>query len=340
MLKVIAYTGGHNSPSGVFRVQQYIDRLKETGIELRECRSWAGTHPPRRKWVRPFWGISNLAERFPDTVRSLAYDVTFFQREMLSTFLTWEPFTRRPRVLDIDDAIWVHRGGGFIRRLAGLCDHVICGNNFLAQQFSEWNPKVSILPTPVNVHTFCPRASPPDLDRPIIGWMGLPVNLKLLGGVERALGEVLRRHPKAVLRVVSSEPPYLPSLPANQIEFVRWSSENEARLIQEMTIGIMPLDDTVLSRGKCAYKMLLYMACGLPVVVTPVGMNAEVLAKDNVGFGACTDADWVEHLETLLRDRELSQRLGAAGRQVIVQHYSVEALAPKLAQTLSHVGGI
>ncbi len=307
---------------------------------MRECSSRVGTHPPIQRWVRPFWGISNLTERLPDTLRSLAYDVVFFQREMLSTFVTWEPLTKRPRVLDVDDAIWVHPRGGFAQRLARLCDHVVCGNQFLAVEFSRWNQSVSILPTPVDVHSFTPLAERRDPERLIIGWMGLSRNLTYLYAVEGALGEVLRRHPAATLRVVTGELPKLRSLPAEQVEYICWTPDNEAHSIQEMTIGIMPLDDTVYSRGKCAFKMLLYMACGLPVVVSPVGMNAEVLAKDTLGFAATTDSDWVEHLDHLLRDRELRQRMGAAGRQVVIQHYSVEALAPKLAKTLADVGGL
>jgi len=137
MLKVLAYTGGRNAPSHVFRVRQYVQPLKDAGIDLCECPSSAGAIPPARKWVRPLWGLWNVGERAPHAARSFAYDVVFFQRELLSTFVTWEPLTKRPRVFDVDDAIWVHRGGGFARRLAGLSDHVICGNHFLAEEYIQ-----------------------------------------------------------------------------------------------------------------------------------------------------------------------------------------------------------
>jgi len=141
MLRVIAYTGGWNSPSRVFRVQYYQAPLLATGIDLRECPSAAGAFPPppSRKWLRPFWALWNLADRAPDTLRSFQYDLVFLQREMLSTFVTWEPLTKKPRVLDVDDAIWVFRRGRAAAKLACLCDHVICGNSFLADQFSRWN---------------------------------------------------------------------------------------------------------------------------------------------------------------------------------------------------------
>ena len=107
--------------------------------------------------------------------------------------------------------------------------------------------------------------------------------------------------------------------------------------MQEMTIGIMPLEDTVFARGKCSYKMLRYMACELPVVVSPIGMNAEVLRKNVVGFGASTKSDWIEYLETLLQNEELRSKMGKAGRKVAVENYSVEVLAPQLAKTLQTV---
>jgi glycosyltransferase involved in cell wall biosynthesis len=336
MLKVIAYTG---APSGVFRVRQYVKPLKDSGIGMRECPSWSGSHPPAVRWLRPFWGVSNLSERAVDTARSFGYDLAFFQRELFSTFVTWEHLAKRPRVFDVDDAVWVHRRGDFARRLARLCDHVICGNCFLAEEFSRWNPNISILPTPVDVHRFCPRGTQNDAEQLIIGWMGLSSNLVSLYQIEKALGELLRRYPATTLRIVSGEAPQFRSLPGDQVEYIRWTPENEARTMQEMTIGIMPLEDTVSSRGKCSYKMLLYMACGIPVVVSPVGMNVEVLEKGEVGFGASTECEWVEHLDTLLRDPALRLRMGEAGRKVVMENYSVEVLAPQLARTLRSVSG-
>jgi glycosyltransferase involved in cell wall biosynthesis len=320
-------------------VQHYIEPLKEFGVDMRECPSGAGLYPPLRKWLRPLWGLWSLSDRVPDVLQSFRYDISLFQRELLSTFVTWEPFTKRPRVFDIDDAVWVHRGGHFARRLAHLCDHIICGNQFLAEEFSRWNPNISILPTPVDTSAFYPAADHAKDRRPTVGWMGLSSHYPDLYGVERALGEVLRCHPEAVLRIVSDRPPQFQSLPASQVQYVRWTAENQVRLIQEMTIGIMPLDDSVVSRGKCSFKMLLYMACGRPVVVTPLGMNADVLRKGNVGFGAASEDDWVDHLNLLLQKPELGSQMGMIGREVVLREYSIEALAPQLAKILLRVGG-
>ena len=339
MLRVIAYTGGHNAPARVPRVQQYVHPLENMNIELTECASLAGSYPPDQKWKRPFWGAWNLFEHVPAVLQSYEYDVTFLHREMLSTYVTLEPFTKKPRVFDVDDAIWVHRSGAFARRLASLCDHVICGNQFLAEEFSRFNPHVSILPSSVDTRKFYPAEERRDNDHPVIGWMGLHSGRCFLYAIEPALRRILKIHPKATLRIVSDRPPEFRTLPPEQIEYVQWSPESQVRLIQEMTIGIMPLDDTVVSRGKCSYKMLLYMACGIPVVVSPIGMNAEVLRKGPVGLGAINTEQWVAHLDELIRHPEERLRMGRSGRQVIVDHYSVNALAPRLAKTLFTVSG-
>src|SRR5206468_3759077 len=97
-------------------------------------------------------------------------------------------------ILDVDDAIWVHRGGRFARKLASICDHVICGNSFLAEEFSNWNSNVSVLPTPVDTDRFQPRAYARNNPR-VIGWLGLSSGFRFLYAIESALREVLRRYP-------------------------------------------------------------------------------------------------------------------------------------------------
>ena len=335
MLRVIAYTGGHNAPARVPRVQQYIPYLNVLGIEVTESASRAGLYPPERGfWKRAGWGLWNLAEHLPAVGQSYRYDVTLLQREMLSTFVTLEPFTKRPRVLDVDDAIWVHRGGGFARRLARSCDHVICGNRFLAEGFSRWNPSVSVLPTAVDTRRFIPANGSHRAGRPVIGWLGLSSGFCYLYEIEAALRDVMRNHPESVLRIISDKAPQFRVLPASQVEYVPYSREREVTDIQEMTVGIMPLDNSDGSRGKCSFKMIQYMSCGIPVVVSRLGMNAEVLQKGEIGFGAANRQDWVDALEALLASPELCARMGRAGRAVAELHYSIEVLAPRLAQIL------
>jgi glycosyltransferase involved in cell wall biosynthesis len=123
-------------------------------------------------------------------------------------------------------------------------------------------------------------------------------------------------------------------VPSSRVDWVKWTERGEVTAIQSMDIGIMPLDDTTWTRGKCSYKMLQYMACGLPVVVSPVGMNAEVLSLGECGYGARTESQWVEGLVGLIEDWDLRQRLGAVGRRVVESNFSIQAVVPKLARCL------
>lgn len=335
-MDILAFTGGHNAPSRIPRVQSYIPGLKDFSIVVTEAASRPGLYPPNRTWKRPLWGVWNLIDRLPQVIRSHQYDGVFFQREMLSTLVTLEGFTKRPRILDIDDAIWVHRGGHFAQKLASMCDHIICGNNFVAEKFSTWNPNVSVLPTPVDTDRFVPQLAMGDTRR-VIGWLGLSSGFHFLYRIEPALIEVLRRFPDVVLRIVSNERPHLPALPSAQLQYVPYQRVTEVTEIQRLTVGIMPLDDSVAARGKCSFKMLQYMACGIPAVVSPVGMNAEVLRAGNLGLSAATKGEWIEGLSLLLENRDLSARMGQCGRDAVVQHYSVRALLPRLAKILISV---
>ena len=333
-LRVAAFTGSERLSGPRFRVRQYIPRLRGLGVEVSEFVSGFESYPPERKKLRPLWAIATLAERLPAIMSSYRYDLTLLYREMLSTFLTLEPLTKPPRVLDVDDAIWLHRRGDFFPRLVQHCVGVICGNAYIADAVSRWNAEVRIVPTAVDTDRFRPAPADGLRARPVIGWSGLPSGFPYLLSLDRPLAVVLQKHPEARLRVVSRGRPKFEHVPAERVEFIEWSEEVEVETIQGMTVGLMPLDETPWSLGKCSYKMLLYMACGVPAVVSPVGMNAEVLGKGPVGLGPRTQDDWIDALDSLLKDPLRASEMGRAGRGVVLALYSVETVAPALATYL------
>ena len=305
--------------------------LRELGVDVREWPAPLGVFPPRARSLRPVWGVTTLAGRLPGIAWSYRSDVTLLQREMLSTFATLEPLTKRPRVLDVDDAIFLYRSGRFAERLARACDSVICGNDYLADRFRSWNDHVEVLATPVDTHRYAPAAAPWDPDRRVIGWIGTSSNFPYLYQIEGALGRVLRECRGSKLSVVADRAPRFRSLPADRVEYRRWRLDSEIETVQGTTVGIMPLADSSWERGKCSLKMLLYMACEVPVVVSPVGMNAEVLAKGEMGIGASSEDEWVEALVALLGDAAERARMGRVGRAIVREQYSVETIAPRLA---------
>jgi glycosyltransferase involved in cell wall biosynthesis len=223
------------------------------------------------------------------------------------------------------------------RRLARLCDVVICGNLFLAEQFSQWNRNVRILPTAVDTSRFFPA---PLRRRPgLIGWSGSSSGLPYLYAIETGIATVLERHPEARLRIISDRPPAFRMVPPHRVEFVPWTPEVEVKSIQELSIGLMPLEDTDWERGKCSYKMLLYAACGVPAVASPVGMNAAVLSAAEIGYAPATTDEWVQALDGLLLDPDDAIRRGQRGRELMVRDYSVDIIGPRLAALLREAAG-
>ncbi|MDE3021997.1 MAG: glycosyltransferase family 4 protein [Pseudomonadota bacterium] len=335
MFKVAAFTGGIVVPSARFRVRQYIPTLQGYGVALEEMWSRFGCYPPKAKWKRPIWASATLAVQLPNVVKSWHYDAVLLQREMLSTFVTLESLTGKPRILDVDDAIFLNRGDCFARRLAQLADRVICGNAYLAERFSVWNRDVTVIATTVDAQRYIPIAKGTERgDSIVIGWIGTSANLKYLYDLEAAIAQVMKSVPGARLRIVCDKCPAFQIISSDRVDFIRWSEEIEVASIQGMDIGIMPLEDTEWARGKCSFKMLQYMSCGLPVVVSPVGMNLEVLALGTVGIGAATMDQWIDALLVLLKNAKLRTCMGVVGRQVVETYFSIEVLAPRLAVVL------
>lgn len=314
--------------------------LSQYGVDLHEFIPLLSKYPPELKLLRPFWGIAAVGARIPALISTYYYDVVYLQREMISTLVTLEPLTKRPRVLDVDDAIFLHRHGKSAKRLAQLSDLIICGNDFLAETFARWNPNVCIIPTAIDTQRFQPKSHQQDMrnnmqEKLVIGWTGTSGNFKYIYHIEEALEKVMKKRPDVILRVIADKQPEFQGMLNERLDFVQWSPETEVESLQSMTVGIMPLLDTLWERGKCSFKMLQYMACGLPVVVSPVGMNAQILSLGEVGFAATSQNEWIDALLSILsasdEEREI---MGSVGRYIVEKYFSIDVIGPTLAKLL------
>jgi glycosyltransferase involved in cell wall biosynthesis len=136
------------------------------------------------------------------------------------------------------------------------------------------------------------------------------------------------------LRVIGAEV----SIPGVDVQCLPWKEETEAESIAQCDIGIMPLKDSPWERGKCGYKLIQYMACGLPVVASPVGVNVQIVRDGENGFLADGLQDWEIKLSQLLENSPLRSSMGNAGRARVEQEYCVQRVAPRLAQMLIRSG--
>ena len=338
-MRVAAYTGGVAVPSARARVRQYIDPLDRLGITVREYPLPWGNILPRQRGLRPLWMALTATARTATLACSWKADVTWISRQLLPAFAPLQALAKRPMILDVDDAVWLNTGGHRAQALARASDLVVCGNSFLADQFSRWNRNVTIIPTAVNTSWYRPRRPRENASALVLGWTGTSGNYPFLYAIEAALQRTFAQCPQATLLVIADKPPEFKSLPASRIEFQRWTPRTELAAFARMSIGLMPLAENDWCNGKCSYKMLCYMAAGLPVVVSPTGMNREVLALGTVGLSAGCEQEWVDALIALLEDPRLRRRMGDAGRAVVEGHFCLHRLTQQYALLFQSLGG-
>lgn len=346
-MKVAALTSGPQDPASRFRVRQHLAGLAARGIAVREYTPPVSKYSSFPGWpqawrgrrVRPLaaaWFGAKVAFRLPGILGSHAADATWLEREFIAGYATAEFLLKKPVVLDVDDAIWLSppHGEAAARKLAANAQVLLAGNEYIADWFSGLIDNIVIIPTAVDTGLFTP-ASPEarrDRERFVIGWIGLASNLENVRRIEKPLGTFLRDNPDAELLIVAEHLPAFREIPSEQVRFVPWSPAREAELVRGMDVGIMPLPDTPWSRGKCSFKMLQYMACGVPVVVSPVGMNAEILRKGSVGIAAATEGEWWDALRFLKDNPGKGQAYGEAGREIAIRDYDRERITGRIAE--------
>lgn len=349
MLEVAALTSGRQIPSSRFRVRQHLPGLTAAGVRVREyvpaidkyrgVPGWSEARSP--KAILPLyalWQGVKLATRLPGLAGSWRADLTWLERQLLPGYLTLEPLLRRPLVFDVDDAIWLARpwGAATVAATARRSTLVIAGNAYLASWLGRHARRVEIVPTAVDCARFRPQS--PTVTGPFtVGWIGTAGNLVYLQAIEGALARFLARHDEARLLVVADRPPQFLQIDAARWHYQPWTEAGEAAAIAAMDVGLMPLPDDDWARGKCSYKMLQYLACGKPVVVSPVGMNVELLRAADIGFDARTDAEWLAALEELHADPVAARQLGGNGRQLVECGYSLDVIGGRLAELMKDV---
>lgn len=332
MIKVTALTSGKHAPASRFRVRQFIAPLRERGIRVSEF------HPPWSKYTMASVVPLGLLGRLPGVLSARASDITWLERELIPGRCTLERHAGRRRLFDVDDAIWLLSETRFSERIAELCDGVIAGNQYIADHYRKSGARTWVVPTSIDTEVWRPRVQETAAHaRWTVGWIGSQSNLQYLYEIEEPLADFLNGRDDAQLLIVCDREPAFKRIRESALRFVRWSPGVEVRLVQEMDVGLMPLPLTEWTRGKCAFKMISYMAVGIPVIVSPVGVNQEILDQADVGLGADTTNEWYDALRVFYEDRELGRTMGAAGRKLVQKKYSVNSNVSLLADIFREV---
>jgi len=345
-------TNPAQAPSTRFRVLQWEAALRRAGFALTLDAFYS--EPATADLYRPGRYARKLAHFVGGLVRrarvlasaARTADVLLIHREACP--LGWPLGLRHVRnfpgavVYDYDDAMFLHqrKGRGLLHalervdtpgRLMAASDAVLAGNEFLAGYARDHASNVVVLPTCIDTERFRPADVPRADTTCVVGWIGSHSTAKYLESLVPVLEAVGGDHPFR-LAVVGSPAPL--SVRGVTVDHAIWSLEREVADFQRCDVGVSPLWNDDWSRGKCGFKAIEFMACGIPVVAAAVGANYDIIEDGVNGFLAATPEEWREKLGWLLSDPPLRRKLGRAGRETILARYSLDAHAPTIVGAL------
>lgn len=325
-LRILAITRKPESASFTQRVLRYIEPLAALGIDVE------------------YMTLSrSIVCQWRELARGADYDAIWWHRHMLSLW-SMPRLSRigRPLVFDFDDPLPFssEKGGrpsasrrirfaGMLRR----CSLALAASEHLAQLAQPFCSRVLVHPMAIDLPESPPLERPPGPEGALeLLWLGSASTQPFLAELRPLLEEVGQAHPGLRLRLVGHEPMPLTHLP---VDFRKWSACEEQAALRECHIGLCPMPDTPWTRGKCPYKVLQYMAYGMPWVGSAVGENLTTAGGENAdeprGLCAADSQQWRRSLEELVQNAELRRNMGQAARRYIAQHHDRAALTQRLA---------
>lgn len=344
ILFLIPYPVG-KAPSQRFRFEQYLGALAAAGHTCRlvpflSDATWAILYKPGHTAAKATGIARGFLRRLGVLFGLSAYDFVFIHREAaplgppVFEWLMAKVLGKRV-IYDFDDAIWLPAISEANRLAAGLKWHQkvgsicrwayrnSCGNAYLADYARQFNACTVVNPTTIDTEHLHNRvrnqAAPGQF---VIGWTGTHSTLKYLDQVVPVLSRLEAEGLAFEFRVISNQPP---ALALRSLVYVPWNKTTEIDDLLAFHVGLMPLEDDPWAKGKCAFKALQYMALGIPALVSPVGMNTEVVQHGHNGYVCATSADWEVSLRRLIIEPTLRHALGQAARATVEQRYSVQS---------------
>jgi glycosyltransferase involved in cell wall biosynthesis len=334
----------HCAPSQRFRFEQYLPELeKELDIESHsfiDMELWNALYKDGRFAYKAIKMLQAFVRRKMLFLKIAKCDYLFIHREVAQVgppIFEWiiAKILRKKFIYDFDDAIWIpnysESNAKFqrlkaywkVRYIMKWAHTITAGNQYLANFALQYNSNVIILPTTIDMDYH--KSSEKETNEIVIGWTGSHTTVHYLNFLTPVLKKLAEKH-LFKFRVISNQ---APEFELENLDFVKWNKESEIEDLSKIDIGVMPLVEDQWSSGKCGFKALQYMSLGIPTVLSPVGVNEEIVEHNKTGF-LVTDADaWISILSNLIEDKALRETIGQAGKNRIQESYSVEANTPK-----------
>jgi len=338
-MKVLYLTKySRNGASSRLRSYQYFPFLEAKGISVTVSpffdedylvNLYAGKRIAKRKLIKFY------LTRFITLFSIYKFDRIIIEKELFPYFFSWFEkalYLLNVRyIVDYDDAIF-HNYDLSTNKLISFClknkinnvmkysNCVLAGNSYLAERarFSGAK-KVVILPTVIDIEVYKPKTNY-NSSKIIVGWIGSPSTFKYVQKYAVIFEKILEIANVELHIIGATEDLGL----GNKVKYLKWTEESEVALISQFDIGIMPLENSLWELGKCAYKLIQFMGCGIPVIASAVGTNKEVVEDGINGFLVETEEQWLRKLSLLIENKALRKEFGEKGRIKVESNYSIQ----------------
>ncbi|MBK9401545.1 MAG: glycosyltransferase family 4 protein [Bacteroidetes bacterium] len=334
------------APNQRFRFEQYIDFLEQNGFHCHFSHLISEEddkvlYRPGHYFLKATIALKAAMKRVRDVISRNKFDLIFICREGFLTGTTiFEEMLHKshaPIIYDFDDAIWhfdvsdANKKFGWMKnpgktaKLISMADLVFAGNEYLADYARHHNDHVVIIPTTIDTDEYLPV---PFRDKfPIcIGWSGSITTIRHFEMAVPVLKAIKAKYGDRVTFKVIGDGNY--QMKELGIVGIPWKKDTELQELSEIDIGIMPLPDDEWAKGKCGLKGLQYMALSIATVMSPVGVNTEIIRDEENGMLAATTSEWIEKLSALIDNPSLRRLCAENGRKTVEKEYSVKALQP------------
>jgi hypothetical protein len=318
-MRVLALTfGDAQQGSSQYRVYQFIEPLREKGIEL----------------------VATPAKTFSAWDSVPGYGAILVQKKLFrSGFVRWLRRRARRLIYDVDDAIWEPQGKAHfwfttwrtrsrLRAIARASDLCLAANSILVRELMKWNRNAVVLPMALDGRPWLAATAGTVRRQLRVGWAGHPVNLKYLERIEPALLSFQQQQPEVEFVVFCGQRPQFRAL---RHQYVGFRPGAEPEVIRGFDVGLLPLPDDAFAAGKSPIKGLQYMACGIPCVASPVGATCELFGTPPAALFARTPEEWIARLSALL-DPTLREQVGSRARQVFEKNHALSQVASRLSE--------
>jgi glycosyltransferase involved in cell wall biosynthesis len=353
-MKLATFTDHIKTPSSRFRIRQYFPWLEEAGIipfdYYRKNSIQSAGSPNGLKRIRNnvlLMGRAaghealNLKERVVSSIMANTHDAIWLSRHLVVGYPTFEFMLKKPIIYDIDDAVFLNNivSSWQFKIITSKAFAVIAGNDFLAENAARFSRNVHVVPTSVDTSRWFPLKKQQQIDGSNeavfnIGWCGTSSSIKYFLPFENSIKRFLVANPSAKLWIMSDRFPHEFQELKPYLQFINWSVSSEVDFIRSLDVGLMPINDDLWCRGKCAYKLLLYAACGIPVIASPIGMNKVVLGSAEFGFGPNNSDEWYDALITLYDSQQMREEFSLNAVKLIAEQYAVSVCAQKIIKIL------